>query len=421
MAQSHPDLILIPLILSVFLPSADRRHFAAVYRETMRRMCAAKGLFRQRHHGLPAARTTAGRVMNLPLNDMSAVIKVTAPESGTTFPSTNPHLRRGQGGCDRAAIARRHVRRGLDRRCRLWPHQHHLNSGFEMNAKVCKMVRQIAARHRGGGKWKILYRQRGHHGTITGTLAASGQPQQAEQDGPYPGSFVIVPYCLECRRRWDVEDYGPRAADAIEEVIPRKGPETAGAIVPPAGDWPRLQEICRAYGILLDIGEVVCGLSRAGTCFGNQHDGIEPDFVTMAKGVASGHAAISGTVTTKAVFDIFKDARDDATSHFRDMPTSVGCTSGPVAALETIRIVEDEDLPANTTRMDDRLLINLRALKGRHAAIGEGRARGFSAGQNWSPIAPPRNHWTRGACRRWSPAAWHRASSSERPTTACRD
>lgn len=266
------------------------------------------------------------------------------------------------------------------------------NSGSEANEKVYKMVRQIAHRHHGGKKWKILYRERDYHGTTIGTLATSGQPQRAAQYGPYPDGFVMVPHCLEYRKQWDVENYGERAADAIEEVILREGPDTVGAIVlepvtagggvitPPEGYWQRVQEICRKYDILLHIDEVVCGLGRTGLWFGYQHYGIEPDFVTMAKGLASGYAAISCTVTSERVFDMFKDAPDDSMSYFRDISTFGGCTSGPVAALENMRIIEDEDLIGNTVKMGERLMGNLHALMDKHQAIGDVRGKGLFCG-----------------------------------------
>ncbi|WP_306752157.1 hypotaurine--pyruvate aminotransferase Tpa [Paracoccus actinidiae] len=266
------------------------------------------------------------------------------------------------------------------------------NSGSEANEKVYKMVRQIAHRQHGGRKWKILYRDRDYHGTTIGTLATSGQDQRAAQYGPYPDGFVRVPHCLEYRAQWDVANYGQRAADAIEEAILREGPDTVGAIVlepitagggvivPPEGYWPRVQEICRKYDILLHIDEVVCGLGRTGTWFGYQHYGIQPDFVTMAKGVASGYAAISCTVTTEAVFEMFKDAPEDTMSHFRDISTFGGCTAGPVAALENMRIIEDEGLLENTVAMGERVLANLRALQERHPVIGDVRGKGLFCG-----------------------------------------
>jgi len=267
------------------------------------------------------------------------------------------------------------------------------NSGSEANEKVFKMVRQIAERHHGGRKHKILYRERDYHGTTITALSAAGQPQRAAQYGPFTPGFVEVPHCLEYRSQYGaVENYGEMAADAVEEVILREGPDTIGAIclepvtagggviVPPAGYWEKIQDICKKYDILIHIDEVVCGVGRTGEWFGYQHFGVKPDFVTMAKGVASGYAAISCTVTTEAVFDMFKDDASDPLGYFRDISTFGGCASGPVAALENMRIIEDEDLLANTTAMGDRLIDNLNALAEKHAVIGDVRGKGLFAG-----------------------------------------
>ncbi len=269
---------------------------------------------------------------------------------------------------------------------------YYANSGSEANEKVFKMVRQISHRHHGGKKSKILYRERDYHGTTITALSAGGQPQRNAQYGPFTPGFVEVPHCLEYRKQWDVANYGERAADAIEEVILREGPDTIGAIclepvtagggviVPPAGYWDRVQEICRKHDILIHIDEVVCGVGRTGTWFGYQNFGIKPDFVTMAKGVASGYAAISCAVTTEAVFDMFKDDPSDPLSYFRDISTFGGCTSGPAAALENMRIIEDEGLLDNTLAMGDRVLSNLRALAEKHAVIGDVRGAGLFCG-----------------------------------------
>jgi taurine-pyruvate aminotransferase len=254
------------------------------------------------------------------------------------------------------------------------------------------MVRQISHRHHGGKKFKILYRDRDYHGTTITALSSAGQPQRAMQYGPFTPGFVEVPHCLEYRKQWDVENYGERAADAIEEVILREGPDTVGAlvlepvtagggvIVPPAGYWERVQEICKKYNVLLHIDEVVCGVGRTGVWFGYQNYGIKPDFVTMAKGVASGYAAISCTVTTEAVFDMFKDDASDPMSYFRDISTFGGCTSGPAAAIENMRIIEDEGLLENTLVMGERLRANLRGLMEKHRVIGDVRGAGLFCG-----------------------------------------
>ncbi len=267
------------------------------------------------------------------------------------------------------------------------------NSGSEANEKAFKMVRQISQQVHGGKKSKILYRDRDYHGTTIACLSAGGQQERNALYGPYTPGFVAVPHCLEYRNQYpDAEDYGVAAADAIEEVILREGADEIGAlclepitagggvIVPPEGYWARVQEICRKYDILLHIDEVVCGVGRTGKWFGYQHYGVEPDIVTMAKGVASGYAAISCTVTNERVFDLFKNNSDDPMNYFRDISTFGGCTAGPAAALENMRIIEDENLLENTVEMGDYALEKLGELQERHEVIGEVRGKGLFMG-----------------------------------------
>ncbi|KAA8610390.1 taurine--pyruvate aminotransferase [Salipiger aestuarii] len=276
---------------------------------------------------------------------------------------------------------------------------YYTNSGSEANEKAFKMVRQIAHKRYGGRKHKILFRERDYHGGTIGAMSAGGQLERNLQYGPFAPGFVMVPHCLEYRaadQGWgdlSGEAYGERAANAIEEVILREGPDTVGAlclepvtagggvIVPPVGYWQRVQEICRRYDILLHIDEVVCGVGRTGThWFGYQHYGIEPDFVTMAKGVASGYAAIACCVTNERVFDLFKDDPSDPLNHFRDISTFGGCTAGPAAALENMRIIEDENLLENCTAMGDYMYESLGALADKHAVVGEVRGKGLFLG-----------------------------------------
>ena len=268
------------------------------------------------------------------------------------------------------------------------------NSGSEANEKVFKMVRQISHRHHGGKKSKILFRERDYHGTTITTLSAGGQSERGAQYGPYTPGFVEVPHCLEYRAQWELEgeEYGRRAADAIEEVILREGADTIGAIclepitagggviTPPPGYWERVQEICEKHEILIHIDEVVCGVGRTGTWFGYQHYGVKPDFVTMAKGVASGYAAISCTVTSEKVFEMFKDDPSDPMSYFRDISTFGGCTAGPAAALANMQIIENENLLDNTNAMGARLIDNLNALSEKHRVIGDVRGKGLFCG-----------------------------------------
>ncbi|WP_413720746.1 aspartate aminotransferase family protein [Silicimonas sp. MF1-12-2] len=269
---------------------------------------------------------------------------------------------------------------------------YYTNSGSEANEKAFKMVRQIAHKRYGGKKHKILFRERDYHGTTIACLSAGGQPERNAQYGPYTPGFVEVPHCLEYRAQVETENYGEWAANQIEEVILREGPDTVGAlclepvtagggvITPPKGYWDRVQEICKKYDILLHIDEVVCGVGRTGAWFGYQQYGVKPDFVTMAKGVASGYAAIACMVTTEEVFQMFKDNADDPMNYFRDISTFGGCTAGPAAAIENMAIIEEEGLLENTTNMGARLIDNLLALQEKHRVIGDVRGKGLFCG-----------------------------------------
>ncbi|MDX8353879.1 aspartate aminotransferase family protein [Cognatiyoonia sp. IB215182] len=270
---------------------------------------------------------------------------------------------------------------------------YYANSGSEANEKAFKMVRQISHKHYGGKKQKILYRERDYHGSTIAAMSAGGQDERNAQYGPFAPGFVRVPHCLEYRSQDGStgEEYGAKAAQAIEDVILAEGPDTIGAlclepitagggiIVPPKGYWERVQEICRKYDILLHIDEVVCGLGRTGTWFGYQQFGVQPDIVTMAKGVASGYAAISCCVTTDRVFEMFKDDTDKM-SYFRDISTFGGCTGGPAAAIENMKIIEEEDLLGNSAAMGEHLMGNLSELMDKHAWVGDIRGMGLFAG-----------------------------------------
>jgi taurine-pyruvate aminotransferase len=268
------------------------------------------------------------------------------------------------------------------------------NSGSEANEKAFKIVRQLAAKKNGGQKHKILYRERDYHGTTITALSATGQFERKNQYGPFTPGFVEVPHCCEYRAQEDSdkENYGVWAANQIEKVILAEGPETVGAlclepitagggvIEPPEGYWDRVQEICKKYDILLHLDEVVCGLGRTGTWFGYQHYGIKPDMVTMAKGVASGYAAISCTVMTEDLFNQFKDPEDPRMDYFRDISTFGGCTAGPAAALVNMQIIEDEKLLENVTKQGEYLKGRLHQLMKKYDVIGDVRGKGLFAG-----------------------------------------
>ncbi|MCP4992755.1 MAG: aminotransferase class III-fold pyridoxal phosphate-dependent enzyme, partial [Gammaproteobacteria bacterium] len=268
------------------------------------------------------------------------------------------------------------------------------NSGSEANEKAYKIVRQIAHIRNGGKKHKIIFRDRDYHGTTIAALSSTGQFERKNQYGPFLDGFVEFPHCCCYRCPFD-KTYGSceiECAYALEETIKREDPDTIGAVVlepitagggviPPVPEYfPIIQEICKKYGVLLHIDEVVCGLGRTGKWFGHQHYDVKPDIVTMAKGVASGYAAISCTVTTEEVFDTFKAEPADRMQYFRDISTFGGCTSGPAAALENLRILKDENLLQNASEMGEYLMGQLHELKEKYPMIGDVRGKGLFVG-----------------------------------------
>jgi len=268
------------------------------------------------------------------------------------------------------------------------------NSGSEANEKGYKMVRQLSHIEGDGTRHKIIYRNRDYHGTTIGALSSTGQEQRKADFGPFAPGFVEMPHCCAYRSPLNdgTEEFGIRCANEFERVILEQGPESVGSvvlepitagggvIVPPEGYFPRIQEICRKYGILLHMDEVVCGFGRTGKWFGYQHFGVEPDIVTMAKGTASGYAALSCTVTTEALFDRFKAHPDRPLSYFRDISTFGGCTGGPAAAIEALRIVEKEKLVTNAKNIGDYFMDALHDLKDKHKVIGDVRGKGLLNG-----------------------------------------
>ena len=134
----------------------------------------------------------------------------------------------------------------------------------------------------------------------------------------------------------------------------------------------------KKYGLLLIIDEVVCGLGRTGTWFGYQHFNVKPDIVTMAKGVASAYMPISCTVTTEEVFAALQDTTDKL-SYFRDISTFGGCLAAPAAALENIKIIEEEGLLDNIVAMGEYLQQGLQELLS-YSNVGDVRGRGLLQG-----------------------------------------
>ena len=268
------------------------------------------------------------------------------------------------------------------------------NSGSEANEKGYKMVRQLAHFHNEGKKHKIIYRDRDYHGTTIGAMSSTGQLQRKKQYGPFVPGFVEMPHCC-CYRCPFGKKYGEcniECATVLEDIIKTEGPDTVGSVVlepitagggviPPVPEYfPIIESICRKYDVLLHIDEVVCGLGRTGKWFGYQHYDVQPDIVTTAKGLAAGYAAVSITVTTERIFNMFKEDPSNTDSYFRDISTFGGSTAGPAAALEVLKIIKREKLIENINVVGDYLKNKLLELQDKHEMIGEVRGKGLFCG-----------------------------------------
>ncbi len=266
------------------------------------------------------------------------------------------------------------------------------NSGAEANEKAYKMVRQRAHLGPDKNKTTILYRDRDYHGTTIGALSSCGQPERKAHFGPFAPGFAEVPHacCYRCAfgKRYPGCDLD--CAGAVEAAILKEGPDSVGGavfepvtagggIIPPVPEYyETVAAICKRYGVLLIMDEVVCGIGRTGTMFGYQQYGILPDIVAMAKGVASAYMPISCTVTTEAVFASLQSGAD-ALSYFRDISTYGGCAAGPAAAVENLKIIEEEKLLDNVRSMGAYLLEGLRECLA-HPNAGDARGMGLLLG-----------------------------------------
>ncbi len=271
------------------------------------------------------------------------------------------------------------------------------NSGSEANEKAFKMVRQASRiSEERKGKYKIMYRDRDYHGTTIGAMSATGQAQRRQDFGPFVEGFVEFPHCT-CYRCPYEKTYGScdiECARKVEDIIRKEGPGTIGGLIvepitagggilkPVKEYYPILQEICKKYDIWMIMDEVVCGFGRTGKFWGHEHYDVDPDIITMAKGLASSYEALSATVVKQKVYDVFLcDPADPDTrlNYFRDISTYGGCISAMTAALESTRIIEEENLLANSVEMGAYLLGKLETLK-KFSSVGDVKGQGLFAG-----------------------------------------
>ena len=228
------------------------------------------------------------------------------------------------------------------------------NSGSEANDTAFRLARHYWDLKGQPQRKVFISRWNAYHGsTVAGVSLGGMKHMHAQGDLPIPGiEHVMQPYQFGEGFGEEAEEFAARAAAAVEERILRVGPErvaafigepvqgAGGVIIPPKGYWERIGAICRRYGVLLICDEVICGFGRLGRWFGYQHFGLQPDIVTMAKGLSSGYLPISATVVTRQIIATLV-AQD---SEFAHGYTYSGHPTCAAVALRNIEIIEREGL-----------------------------------------------------------------------------
>jgi L-2,4-diaminobutyrate transaminase len=258
----------------------------------------------------------------------------------------------------------------------------------ETNIKLVWYYNNILGRPE---KKKIISRWRGYHGSglMTGSLTGL---ELFHKKFDLPLAQVIhtdAPYYF---RREDAglseEAFSAQCAARLEELILAEGPDkvaafigepvlgTGGIVPPPAGYWAAIQAVLKKYDILLIADEVVTGFGRLGSMFGSDHYGITPDFITIAKGLTSAYAPLSGSIVSDRVWKVLEQGTDE------NGPIGHGWTYsahpiGAAAGVANLKLIDELGLVENAGRMGAALKAGLQDALAGHRHVGEVRGEGL--------------------------------------------
>lgn len=276
-------------------------------------------------------------------------------------------------------------------------------SGSDANETQLKIIRyynNVLGRPR---KKKVIARNRAYHGSGLATGSLTGLPLfHAQFDLPL--DFVRH---VRCPHWWreaapgeSERDFSRRLAAELEELILAEGPETVaaffaepvmgtgGLIPPPEGYFEEIGAVLRRHDVLFVADEVVTAFGRLGAWFGCERYGIEPDLVTVAKGLTSAYLPLSAVLVSERVARVLDEGCD------RFGPFGHGWTYSAhplccAAAHANLDILEREDLPGRVREIGPYLLDRLRAELADHPIVGEVRGAGLLAAVEFA--ADPRS------------------------------
>ena len=254
------------------------------------------------------------------------------------------------------------------------------NSGAEVVEAAVKLARLRT------GRQKIVACYGAFHGRTYGAMSlTASKPVQRQGYAPLLPEVLHThyAYCYRCPVNREPQTCSVQCLDLLTEtmfgttvdpsevaaVIVEPVQGEGGYVVPHPGFLPRLREVTSRHGILLIADEVQCGMGRTGRMFASEHFGLEPDMVTLAKGIASGMPL--GALVARDDVMRWNDGGHGST--FGGNPVSVA------AALATFRLLEG-GLADNAARVGAGLLESLRARLGRHMVVGDVRGLGLMIG-----------------------------------------
>lgn len=235
------------------------------------------------------------------------------------------------------------------------------------------------------GKYKILARYRAFHGASYGAMSAGGDPRKIPHDSQQLGNIVHLedPYCYRCPWSQSPGSCSDQCVKHIERVIAFEGPETIAAIIMegesgtsgcikyPPNYLKQVRDLCDKNDILFIADEVMSGFGRTGKWFGVDTHGIIPDMIATAKGLTAGYLPLGALIVS-----------DKIAARFDEQVLWLGLTysAHPVscaAALEVLKIYEDENMIANAAEMGKYIDRRMREMQDIHPCIGDFRNTGL--------------------------------------------
>ncbi|MBD3677452.1 MAG: aspartate aminotransferase family protein [Rhodobacteraceae bacterium] len=267
-----------------------------------------------------------------------------------------------------------------------------VSGGSEATEAAIKLARQYWVEKGEPNRGKIIARKQSYHGNTIGALSAGGNEWRRSQFGPLLLDISHIDPCYEYRLKRDdesLEEYGLRAANALEDEIQRLGAEnvmafmaepvvgaTAGALAPAPGYFKRIREICDQHGILLILDEVMCGMGRTGSLFACEQDGVAPDIACVAKGLGAGYQPIGAMLCTNEIYDTIANG----TGFFQHGHTYIGHPTAAAAGLAVVSAILDRGLIPRVQTQGEKLRERLVERFGQHPHVGDIRGRGLFRG-----------------------------------------